>query len=711
MVYHKIIGIDLGTTFSVVSAFNDETGKPEAFEVPGMQPPRCIFPSVVSVSRQGKILVGWPAKRNLPANPQNTVIEVKRYMGDERENELGGQKFNPQTISAMVLTELKKIAEARIGEPVHDAVITVPAYFNDLRRKATEDAARIAQLNPRLLINEPTAAAIAYGLDRLTDDERIFIVYDLGGGTFDVSVISVTGTTIEVMGTAGDDRLGGGDFDDRLTEWVFTQLERDYPGSGALINKPELKARVKAAAEQAKIDLSGNDFAVVEVPNLTSAINLYYEIDRNAFVELLQEPRPRPGHGTMGLLDQTIASVSEAFESAKHNFKERLDRVVTMDDVSEILLVGGSTRIPIIKEMLEKKFGKSVRFDPEIVDKAVSMGAAIMGRTMDPMDKFEGEVVTVPREVGEGLPGPAHTAIAQLGVIDVTGHSLGIMLLGDRFHRLINKDTELPCEITHNEFTTAAEGQTVVRIAVFQGEDPIAPNNTLLGELLIDGLPPRPIGYHLFDVTFTLNISGVLNLKVKQYVLDNTQPPQEYTRELKSDGVKRLSKEEVEANRQRIQNLMEQGFGSPGVFTQSAGAWQPPFTPPPFTTQGPYAPGSQQPQPNGPNQPPATPWSNPVPTSPPVTSQPTSAAPAVAEAPASTTTAPVADSDMAAKIPPEYRDVWTKARAHVANLQGARAQILQTSIKFFEDAVQAGNPVAIADYAKAMVETYFSSLH
>jgi hypothetical protein len=463
---------------------------------------------------------------------------------------------------------------------------------------------------------------------------------------------------------------------------------------------------VKVAAEQAKIDLSGADFAVIEVPRLTSDINVYYEIDRATFIALIQEPRPRPHRKEpIGLLDETIESVGVAFESAKRNFKERYDREVTMDDVTEFLLVGGSTRIPAVREMLESRFNKLVRFDPEIVDKAVSLGAAIMGRTMDPMNAYEGEVVSVPREVGVART-QGETAISQLGVVDVTGHSLGIMLVGDRFHRLINKDTELPAAVTHDGFTTVADNQPGVWIKVFQGEDPIAPNNTFLGEIRIDNLSPRPTGFHLFDVTFDLDISGVLGLTVKHYVRDNSIPPQTYTTRLQSSGVTRLSREEVMENRRRMQQLLEMGVG-PGMppprpqVAQPAvppGGYQAHFQPQPTAAPPPQPYASYQPQPMAPPQPTAPPPASYTATTP------------EAQQPPTTATMPAPGGDLEARMPEDFRDIWRRARERAAVLEGARRQILQTAIQYFEQAVQVGDQASIHDYGKTMVETYFSML-
>jgi molecular chaperone DnaK len=611
------------------------------------------------------------------ANPRDTIAEVKRIMGGEQLPDgrivpktvrLGGQEFSAQEISAMILKQLKTVAEEKIGSPIHDAVITVPAYFHENQRKATEDAARIAQLNPRLLINEPTAAATAYGLSIPASEraqERILIVYDLGGGTFDVSVIRMEAETIEVMGTSGDDHLGGGDFDELLTDWAFDQLEREHPGSGGLRHS-ELRGRVKAAAEQAKIDLSGADFAVLEVPNFTPDINVYCEIDRDTFISLLRAPRLRPRREKpIGLLDETLESVEEALRSARRNFREKYDREnLTMDDMDEFLLVGGSTRIPAIKEMLEARFNRPVRFDSDIVDKAVSLGAAIVARDYIPSSGFEEPIIEIPTTVSPGRTTPESTIVPTL--IDVTGHSLGVAVVGNRFHRLIMKDSDVPAMVTHRDFTTVEDGALVAAIRVFQGEDPIADQNTFLGEIVIDGLEPRPVGFHLFDITFSMNQSGVLNVEAIHRVRDNSRPP--ISRKITLTGeVEHLPPEEVTLRRDRIGVLTTQGFVDyeQPVYTDTppAGYQAPP--PPPST------PVFDQ-RPPGPSSPP-----------------------------------PASGDEMEARVPPGFREVWQRARQQATTLQGAERMILEKAVEVFEDAVREGDQAKITDSGNAMMRTAF----
>jgi molecular chaperone DnaK len=391
--YHKIVGIDLGTNFSVIAAWNNVTAGAEAFDVPGHQPPTCSLPSVVSLNRQGKTLVGWQAKRNLAANPGNTIMEVKRLMGDPQELDLGGRKFSPQMISAMVLEQLKAIAETRMGSPIHDAVIAVPAHFTNVQRQATSDVARLAGVNPRLLINEPTAVAFAFGLDHLNDEEETYVVYDLGGSTFDASVIVARDKGIEVIASAGDDRLGGDEFDNVIAQWVLEHLEQEWPGVSVLVHQhKDLWARLKAAAEQAKIDLSTADTATIDVPNLTPKIDVLYEINRDTFIRLLDIPRARrPGLAPVGLLGFTILAVEEAVARAGARLAGEFGRAsFGVEDVAAFVLVGGSVRIPRIREMLAERFGRPVLFDSATADTAVAVGAAIVARLMTPMGRFEG---------------------------------------------------------------------------------------------------------------------------------------------------------------------------------------------------------------------------------------------------------------------------------------------------------------------------------
>jgi molecular chaperone DnaK len=667
--YHKIIGIDLGTTFSVVSAYNNDTGQPQAFDVPGLQPPTCILPSVVSVSRQGKILVGWQAKRNLAANPQNTIIEVKRKMGTEEKLLLGGQPFTPPMISAMVLKDLKSIAEKAMGCEIHDAVITVPAYFKFVQRQATEEAAAMAELNARLLINEPTAAAVAYrGVfqkDVPADEEGIFVVYDLGGGTFDVSVISIQGESVEVMGTSGDDMLGGGDFDDAIADWVFEQANIQ-----ALRGRKDVRARIKAAAEVAKIELSGSDTAVIELQGLAGS-DVYCELDRATFIGLLQQKRPRPARkDPVGLLDETLIAVEEAVTSARRNFEEKRGRDdFSIKDVTAFLMVGGSTRIPAVREMLAKRFGRPVLFDPAIVDKAVSLGAAISARAMDPMDRFGGTVVSLPTVVDAGgVPGPPPPIV---DLVDVTGHSLGVAVgkYGD-FLKMIEKDTEIPAEATHTDFSTQEDNQTAVRVKVYQGEDPVASNNTELGEMVFDRLEARPPGYHLFDVTFKLDQSGLLDLIVTKRVIDNSVPAEVQTKKLNAGPGSPVKPAELAERRRRLQEL----FATGGLDPQSG-------VPRATVSQAAAVPSSAE-----------------IPT------------PRAETPPMRASAASAGTSELEALIPEDYKGMWKKATERAENLAPVRKITLQTAIRFFEDAVKSGDAAAIEEYGRSMIETYFANL-
>jgi molecular chaperone DnaK len=673
--YHKIIGIDLGTTFSVVSAYNNDTCQPEAFDVPGLQPPTCILPSVVSVSRQGKILVGWQAKRNLAANPQNTIIEVKRKMGTDEKLLLGGQPFTPPMISAMVLKELKSIAEKKMGCDIHDAVITVPAYFKFVQRQATEEAAAMAELNARLLINEPTAAAVAYrGVfqkDVPADEEGIFVVYDLGGGTFDVSVICIQGESVEVMGTSGDDMLGGGDFDDAIADWVFEQAKIQ-----ALRGRKDVRARIKAAAEMAKIELSGSDTAIIELPGLAPGADVYCELDRDTFIGLLQQRRPRPARkDPVGLLDETLIAVEEAVTSARRNFEEKRGREdFSVKDVTAFLMVGGSTRIPAVREMLAKRFGRPVLFDPGIVDKAVSLGAAISARAMDPMDRFGGIVVSLPTAVDAA--GVAGTPPPVVDLVDVTGHSLGVAVgkHGD-FLKIIEKDTEIPAEATHTDFSTMEDNQPAVRVQVFQGEDPVASNNTPLGGIVFDRLEARPLGYHLFDVTFKLDQSGLLDLIVTKRVVDNSVPAEVQTRKLNAGPGTPVKPAELADRRRRLQELFATGGLDPQAGVPQAAA-PPPREQAAAVPRPAYIPVER------------------TETPPPM---PTSDVPADA-------------GNLEAMIPEDYRGMWKKAAERAESLTPVRKITLQTAIRFFEDAVKSGDAAAIEEYGRSMIETYFANL-
>ncbi len=525
--FHKVIGIDLGTTYSVVSVFDNNK---DAVVTVLNNYGKITTPSVVSSDKNNKILVGDHAKRNIPIKPDGTIIEVKRLMGkankdykDAHGNPLPlpacvvpgppdasmkvkflGRAFEPQFISAIILDDLKKAAEKFIGCPIHDAVISVPAYFTEVQRKATEDAARIAQLNPRLLINEPTAAAIAYSLEKFKDSEekKTLLIYDLGGGTFDVSIITVDKGQISVVGTSGNDHLGGGDFDNDMTEWVINEIKRTE-NLDCSANKSVMK-KIKAACEQTKRDLSAAESAAVDIaiPELAASI----DITRVQFEQLIKH-----------YLDETLKSIDEAFKSSSKQ------NDITINDLDMVILTGGSSRIPKVREIIRKKLvdGKGIseadademiKFDINS-EEIVAMGAAIMARTMPPMDKFEGEVVNIEASGSEGA-----AEAPKIEIFDVSGHSLGIGIMrdpttGSDYDRLTVKDTQIPCSVTKDGYTNAMDNQTTVEIPVYQGESPYCIENTKIGSVVIQ-LEPRPRGEHDFGVAFLIDINGLLSVAV-----------------------------------------------------------------------------------------------------------------------------------------------------------------------------------------------------
>jgi len=559
--HHKIIGIDLGTTYSAVSVFDNN--KNTVVTIPNNYG-KNTTPSVVSSDKNNKILVGDHAKRNIPIKPDGTIIEVKRLMGkankdykDAHGNPLPlpayvvpgasdasmkvkflGREFEPQFISAIILGDLKKAAEKFIGCSIYDAVITVPAYFTEVQRKATEDAARIAQLNPRLLINEPTAAAIAYGLEKFKDsgEKKTLLIYDLGGGTFDVSVITVDEGQISVVGTSGNDHLGGGDFDNTMTEWAINEIKRTE-NTDFSTNK-SVREKIKAACEQTKRDLSHAESAAIDiaVPELTANI----DITRVQFEQMIKH-----------YLDETLKSIDDALKSSSKQNE------VTIKDLDMVILVGGSSRIPKVREILktiliagkgisEVEANEMIKSDLN-PDEIVAMGAAMMARTMLPMDKFEGEVVSIEASGSEGA-----AEAPKIEIFDVTGHSLGIGIMrdpttGSDFDRLVLKDTQIPCSITKEGYTNAVDNQTTVEIPVYQGESPNCINNTKLGSVAIP-LDPRPRGEHNFGVTFSIDINGllsvtVLHMKAGQLVGKHEQKVSCGTQKLSNDEIKKRQSE------------------------------------------------------------------------------------------------------------------------------------------------------------------------
>jgi molecular chaperone DnaK len=506
----KILGIDLGTTYSAMAVM--EGGEPKIVE---NKEGNRTTPSVVAITKQGERLVGVLAKRQQITNPQNTIYSTKRLIGrrfsdaevqkdkklmpyEIKESSDGGvdvkvgeKWLKPAEVSAMILQKLKADAEAKLGETITEAIITCPAYFDDSQRKATKIAGEIAGFNVKRVINEPTAAALAYGLTKKKDQQ--IVVYDFGGGTFDISVLDVSADTVEVKATGGDTHLGGDDFDQKIMDWLVESFNKD---EGIDLSKDQLSLqRLKEAAEKAKLELSSSVVSEINLPFITSDSagpkHLYYKLSRSKLEELVGD-----------YVSRSIELMKETLREAKMEPK----------DIEEIVLVGGQTRMPLIQEEIKKLFGKEPNksINP---DEVVALGAAVQAGVM------QGDVKDVL-------------------LLDVTPLSLGIETLGGVNTILIPKNTTVPTSKSQT-FSTAADNQPSVEIHVLQGERPMTQDNKSLGRFMLDGIPPAPRGVPQVEVTFDIDANGILNVTAKDKASNKSQS-------IRIEGSTGMSKEDVE---------------------------------------------------------------------------------------------------------------------------------------------------------------------
>ncbi|HSQ94370.1 MAG TPA: molecular chaperone DnaK [Methanoregula sp.] len=485
MAKEKVLGIDMGTTFSCMSIM--EAGKP--IVIPNAEGGRTTA-SIVAFTKEGERLVGSLAKRQAVTNPQRTIQSIKRKMGTSDKITIDNKEYSPQEISAMILQKLKIDAEAYLGEKISKAVVTVPAYFNDAQRQATKDAGKIAGLEVLRIINEPTASALAYGIDK--DQDATVLVYDLGGGTFDVSILTLGDGVFEVKATAGNNHLGGDDFDKLVQEYLIEEFKRKEGID--LRSDPYAMQRLRDAAENAKIELSQRQSTNINLPYITTDASgpkfLNIDLTRSKLEQLIGD-----------LVESTVGPVKQALSDAK----------LEPRDINHVLLVGGSTRVPLVQETVKKLLGKEP--DKGInPDECVALGAAIQGAVLTGETK-------------------------DIVLLDVTPLTLGIETLGGIATKLIERNTTIPTRKSQI-FSTAADGQTSVEIHVVQGERALAKDNFTLGKFQLTGIPPAPRGIPQIEVTFDIDSNGIIHVSAKDLGTGNQQA-------ISIKGDKKLSEEDI----------------------------------------------------------------------------------------------------------------------------------------------------------------------